>query len=249
MAPPLLYSVTPPKDNSFYVTIDLGANIAKMTGIFVPDGYNQGDDVDVLLWLMGHHKDGKGGAYPVDLTIDDYLIKYPHFRFREFVNASNKNVVLVAPTLGPHSEGGSLTTKDGFPRYIDQIMDALKEHAGFSSPSLGNLVIACHSGGGIRMQEIATAGHKYNDNINELWGFDCLYGDVEKGWVTWAQQNSSKVLMIRYGESTPDRSHTLANLASKQSNINVDGDGTSHNLVPSKYFVRFLSRCLFFSNR
>jgi hypothetical protein len=98
-APPLLYSENGVKTETYYVTISLGGNPAPkpVTGIFVPENYNVSSDVDMILWLMGHHDNSE---YPPALTIDDYWFKYPHFRFREFVNASNKNVILAAPTLG-----------------------------------------------------------------------------------------------------------------------------------------------------
>jgi hypothetical protein len=249
-APPLQYSEDDPKNTTYYVTIDLGGTGAPkpMTGIFVPENYKISDEVDVILWLMGHHDNSD---YPPTLTIDDYWFKYPHFRFRHFVNAGNKNVILVAPTLGPTSQAGNLTNSGGLSTYLDQVLAALKEHAGFPTvPTLGDVVIACHSGGGSPMLKIATTNQQYSNNIKQLWGFDCLYGDVESAWLKWAQQNSSKTLLIRYGSSTPDRSHTLERLAAKQSNIDVDGDAsTPHNKVPETYWYRFMRRAYVFADK
>jgi hypothetical protein len=166
------------------------------------------------------------------------------------VNAGNKNVILVAPTLGASSQSGNLTSSGGLSRYLDQVLDALQAYASFSSPALGNLVIACHSGGGSPMLQIATTTQRYSDNIQQLWGFDCLYGDVEASWLQWAQQNSSKLLLIRYGSSTPERSRTLMRIAAKQSNINVDGnEGTPHNRVPETYWNRFMRRAHIFNDK
>jgi hypothetical protein len=248
-APPLLYSENDVKTETYYVTIDLGGTGAPQptTGIFVPENYRLTSDVDVILWLMGHHDNQE---YPPSLSIDQYWFKYPNFRFRQFVNAGNKNVVLVAPTLGPSSESGNLTSSGGLSRYLDQVLDALEAYASFSSPSLGNLVIACHSGGGSPMLQIATTSQRYSDNIQQLWGFDCLYGDVEPTWLDWAQKNGKKHLLIRYGSSTPDRSRTLMKIAAKQSNINVDGnEGTPHNRVPETYWYRFMRRAHFFFDK
>jgi hypothetical protein len=91
---------------------------------------------------------------------------------------------------------------------------------------------------------------RYSDNIKQLWGFDCVYGDVEPLWLQWAQQNGSKLLLIRYGSSTPDRSRTLARLATNQSNINVDGDATTpHNRVPETYWYRFMRQARIFLDK
>jgi hypothetical protein len=249
-APPLLYTENSPKSETYYVNIDLGGTNAPkpQTGIFVPENYRVPDQVDMILWLMGHH-DNK--EYPPDLTIDTYWDKYPNFHFRQMVNVGNKNVILVAPSLGPTSQSGNLTNSGGLSRYLDQVLEALQAYGPFSStPSLGNLVIACHSGGGAPMLKIATTTQMYSDNIKQLWGFDCMYGDVEPLWVQWAQQNSSKLLFIRYGSSTPDRSQTLAKLAAKQSNINVDGDATvPHNKVPETYWYRSMRRAHFFLDK
>lgn len=245
-APSLQYSETTVKSETYYVTINLGGNAppSPMTGIFVPENYKTSSEVDMILWLMGHH-DNK--EYPVSLTIDDYWSKYHNFHFRQFVNASNKNVILVAPSLGSGSQSGNLADSGVLSTYIDQVLDALVEHGPFTTtPSLGNLVIACHSGGGSPMLQIAQKNQRYSDNIQQLWGFDCLYGDVEASWLKWAQANSSKMLFIRYGSSTPDRSHTLMRIAAKQSNINVDGDATTpHNNVPMTYFRRFMRTMIF----
>jgi hypothetical protein len=250
-APPLLYSENPPKTETYYVTIDLCGKGAPnpMTGIFVPENYNVSSDVDVVLWLMGHHDNPE---YPASLTIDDYWSKYPNFRFRQFVNAANKNVILAAPTLGPSSESGALTDSGGLGRYLDQVLAALQAYGPFSSvPSLGNLVIACHSGGGSPMVQIAKNAQQYSNNIQQLWGFDCLYGDVEATWLQWAQQNSSKILFVRYGSGgTAGRSRTLQKMAARQSNINIDGDeGTPHNRVPETYWYRFMRRAHIFSDK
>jgi len=248
-APPLIYRENSVKSETYYVTISLGGSSPQaVTGIFVPENYKVSSDVDMVLWLMGHHDNPE---YPPSLTIDDYWFKFPHFRFREFVNASNRNVILVAPSLGPSSESGNLTSSSGLSGYLDQVLAALEAYGPFSSvPSLGNLVIACHSGGGSPMLQIAKTNQTYSSNIKQLWGFDCIYGDVESSWLQWAQQNSGKLLLIRYGSSTPDRSRTLMKMAQKQSNINVDGDAaTPHNRVPMTYWHRFMRRAYIFSDK
>jgi hypothetical protein len=245
-APTLLKKDTTVAKETYFVSIDLGqqANAKAMTGIFVPDNYKISDKVDIILWLMGHHDNA---AYPPTMAIDDYWVKYPHFKFREFVNQSKKNVVLVAPSLGPGSQAGSLTPRGGLASFIDQVLAALNAYGGFATlPTLNKMVIACHSGGGRPMLDIATTTQQYSDNIQQFWGFDCLYNKGSEGrWVQWAQGNAQKQLLIRYGNGgTDQRSLTLKKLAAKLSNVDVDGTtSTQHNDVPKTY-----QKATFFSN-
>jgi hypothetical protein len=253
MAPPLLKTDNAVSTATYFVTIDLHAHAQTkpITGIFVPDHYRvtRPATADIILWLMGHHSTA---GYPPTLTIDQYWVNYPHFRFREFVNAGGKNVILVAPSLGPSSETGKLTGKDGLSWFLDQVLESLEAYGPFQTfPSLGNLIIACHSGGGWPMRQIANSSQTYVTNIKQLWGFDCLYnrGD-EQAWMTWAQQNGKKMLFIRYGDGgTAAKSINLQTMAVNQSNIDVDGKTyTHHNDVPKTYWYDFLSSASFLLN-
>lgn len=249
--PTLLSKNTKVPKETYFVSIDLGtsANAKAMTGIFVPDGYQISDTVDIILWLMGHHNNAQ---YPPTMAINDYWVNYPHFKFREMVNLSKKNVVLVAPSLGPGSEAGTLTPRDGLGKYIDQVLAALNAYGGFSTvPTLGKMVIACHSGGGAPMLQIAKINQQYSDTIQQFWGFDCLYNKgSEDAWTDWAKGNPSKKLIIRYGNGGTDaRSKTLKSLAATLGNVDVDGStATGHNNVPQTYWVDFCKKASFFSN-
>ena len=239
-APQLLYPEFNVSKETQFVTIDLGAQAEArpMTGIFIPNGYHDPSQVDIILWLMGHHK---GGNFPTTLAIDDYLRNYSFFRFREFVNLGHKNVILVAPSLGPSSQAGKLAEAGGLSWYLDQIL-AARQGTGTSVPMMGDLIIACHSGGGAATRAIATTSQKYSEKIKQIWGFDCLYGDGdEAAWLKWATDNGGKVL-IRYGSGgTDQKSLNLKRLAANTSNIDVDGDtATDHNNVPKTYWNKFM---------
>ena len=249
--PALLTKDTKVAKETYFVSIDLGssAKTKAMTGIFVPDGYQISNKVDIILWLMGHHNNAQ---YPPTMAINDYWVNYPHFKFREMVNQSKKNVVLVAPSLGPGSEAGNLTPRDGLSKFIDQVLAALNAYGGFLTlPTLSKMVIACHSGGGAPMLSIAKINQQYSDSIQQFWGFDCLYNSgSEESWVDWAKGNATKKLIIRYGNGGTDmRSKNLKKLAAKVGNVDVDGStATSHNDVPKTYWVDFCQKATFFSN-
>jgi outer membrane protein OmpA-like peptidoglycan-associated protein len=115
-APSLLYSESTLPSETHYVTITHGqeAPASPMTGIFIPDKYQIPSQIDMILYLHGHHK---GGAWPTRLSIDIYwnVAHYPYWGLREGVNVSRKNVILAAPTLGPASEAGKLKDPGGSP--------------------------------------------------------------------------------------------------------------------------------------
>jgi hypothetical protein len=256
-APPLLYSETTVPAETHYVTITLGEErpASPMTGIFVPRDYRIPSQVDLILYLQGHHK---GGAFPEDLSIDDYwnVNRFPFWGFREGVNASNKNVILVAPTLGPTSNAGRLKAAGGLAWYLDQVMAALKSYGPFkgasSAPPLGSIVIACHSGGGIVMRQIALTPQKYLDNLQECWGFDCLYNPGEETqWVDWAKANPAKRLFIHYGNGgTAPRSRQLQANAHGLSNVSVGGsESVPHNRVPITHWQERLAAARFLLSR
>ena len=157
-----------------------------MTGIFVPKGYVYGESATVVLYLHGW----KLGALR-NVAIDRLWNAHfdPRMALREAVQASGKNIVFVAPTLGNRSEAGSLVESDGLDRYHAGVQLCLKAYCGFpqegNPPALSCKVIACHSGGGIRMRKITGRGDAALDDLAECWGFDCTYNNGDADW--WGQ--------------------------------------------------------------
>ncbi|XHX78705.1 MAG: hypothetical protein RBJ76_01885 [Stenomitos frigidus ULC029] len=206
-APTLIGSESTPPSSTLYIKSNIGCTTKRdktkvcpqpMTGIFLSENYRFTPQADLILYLQGHHR--------TNLTINQYWNQryYPFFAFREGVNASGKNVILVAPTLGSKSEAGNLIQSNGFDAYIDQVLAAIRTYFApsmmFDQPlSLGNLILACHSGGGLPMREIALSRTKYASKIRECWGFDCIYnsGDADF-WKKWATGNSSRKVYIYY---------------------------------------------------
>lgn len=245
-APPLARATeTLPPDQTLYPKISHGGETpAKaMTGCYVPSSYRIGSDLNVILYLQGHHT---SRGFPPDLTIDEYWRKsrYPFWALREGLLASGRNAVLVTPTLGPKSGSGWLTSTTGLERYLDAVLATLRSHhPAFSAsrPNLGQIVLACHSGGGRVMLDIASGSGAYNNRIKECWGFDCLYnkGD-ESRWAGWARTHPASSLFVHYGAGgTRDKSMTLAGLAKKQRLANVTVAGSTrepHNEVPIRHW-------------
>jgi outer membrane protein OmpA-like peptidoglycan-associated protein len=251
--PSLLFTDATVPSETHYVAITLGGEspAPTMTGIFVPSSYRIPSQVDILLYLQGNHT-GKR-----ELSIEEYWdrFRHPFWRFREGVNTSNKNVILVAPTLGPLSQGRNLTRSGGLSWYLDQVMAALRAYGplkGISDlPPLGDLIIACHSGGGTPMRMIALAQQKYLSNVRQFWGFDCLNdsGD-ETRWVDWARANPNKRLFIHYAPGTAAISQRLQLNARLMPNVTVAGpDTVPHDHVPITHWHERLRAARFLLDR
>ncbi len=276
-APSLIRSESQPLFSTLYLNINLGCSTKRdrtkvcpqpMTGVFLPANYRFTPQVDLILYLQGHHRTpvqrGRSpapGYYPTNLTIDQYWNRqfYPFFAFREGVNASSKNAILVAPTLGSRSESGNLTQASGFDAYIDQVLAAIRTYYApsmqFDQPlSLGNLILACHSGGGLPMRTIALSKATYASKIRECWGFDCTYntGD-DTGWGSWAKRNPTSNLFIYYiaNSQTAPLATSLQIYAKRQklSNVSVNRSTTGdHNRVPITYWETRIKATPFLKN-
>jgi hypothetical protein len=254
--PKLIKSETQPPAATLYAEIGLKIihrdgtkGTAPMTGIFIPANYKPKATVDLILYLHGHK-----GAYPgARVAIDGYWSgrKAPfYFPLREELNQSNKNVILVAPTLGPHSEYGLLTEPTRFNRYLDQVMAALKAYGPYKtlrySPGVGKIILACHSGGGSPMFKLAKlkGSGGYADRILECWGFDCLYANKPKDppavqerkqawlaneWAKWKRLHPEAKLFIYYLGSTAGTSKKLRD--KNLPNVFVEWSKTAENLA------------------
>ncbi|MBE7174748.1 MAG: M23 family metallopeptidase, partial [Williamsia sp.] len=187
-----------------------------------------------------------------DLPIDQFwnINQKPHFAFREILNNSGRNFILVAPTLGPLSQAGNLTTDDGFTSFITQVMASLAQHssvyAGKPAPSVKNILLACHSGGGEPMRRIARlTGSQFAGLIKECWGFDCTYSSRDPSeWYNWASANSSKSLFLFSieGTSTARNAAKINTQGAALPNITLVRSRTSnHNMVPQVYMTERLS--------
>lgn len=161
---------------------------AAMTAVFSPNGYTAGAEVNVLLYLHGNHNDDprSKSPYKASMTIENYLT-LPHFAaLLDAVTASGKNLLFVAPSLGPAAEGDTLRAS-GIDWYLGEVFKgshASGVHKGQAAPpKLRNLALACHSGGGRLMLALATAmlttpPPSAAGALRECWGFDCLYDQL-----------------------------------------------------------------------
>src|SRR5262249_13146223 len=143
-------------------------------------------------------------------AIDQYwnAQRFPYGALREGVNASGRNVILVAPTLGSRSEAKRLVERGGLDAYLAQVLAALNAHGpsrrASSAPSLGNLIFACHSGGGWPMRQIAGGSDRALARLRECWGYDCTYNKGDDAfWAGWARARPNARVYIYYIAGSP----------------------------------------------
>ncbi|MET0896790.1 MAG: extensin family protein [Mycobacterium sp.] len=236
-------SAVEPAGTTQFERITLGGELGAtpMTGIFVPTGYRPQAQVDMVIYFHGMKVPS---GLSSSATISD-IWRHRDFPLREQVNDSGKNVILVAPTLGPSSQPGKLTRPGGFDWYVDQVIGALAQrgpyrHSG-GPPQVGNIVLAAHSAGGKVMRPVANRQHKYSSKIRECWGFDCLYSPCdEEVWRTWGIGHPHARLYIHYLSSTAQYSALLAGMAGDRvappSNVVVQKSSAAyHNVVPAAH--------------
>jgi peptidoglycan hydrolase-like protein with peptidoglycan-binding domain len=253
-APNLIRRETSPPASTLYVEIDLNIvdrrnkRLAQpMTGIFIPEHYSPHSTLDLILYLHGF-------KHP-DLTIDGYWNRQrsPYWPLREGVNESQKNVILIAPTVGPRSQTGRLTKLGGFDAYLNQVIAALRAYGPYrgasQSPRLGNIILACHSGGGWPMRQLALGRDQSTNLIQECWGFDCTYnrGD-DTAWAQWARSRPEARLYIYYLSSTATLSQSL--MQKNVPNVFVERSvAPAHNWVPITHWRERLQSTTFLRNR
>jgi hypothetical protein len=192
---PVRREVVPPQ-LTLYLPIPL--NVPRVddpaTGVFVPEGYRVDKTVDLVLFLRGYDVKRPKAA----TGVPEYWNSPRHpilksFLFREEVNKSGKNVILVVPALGPFSEAGTLADDGGLRTFLDRVMDGLWRsgpHATLSQPpKVRHLILAAHSGGGVplrRLAQVAGLDADLKDRLKACWGFDSIYGVKDKDAVFWA---------------------------------------------------------------
>jgi hypothetical protein len=182
---------------------------AQSTGVFVPANYRGGKTVDLIVFLRGYDIKRPKSA----TSVAEYWNSPGHpvlksFLFREEINKSGKNVILVVPTLGPFSEAGTLADPGGPQDFLNQILEALWRHGPHAGsperPTIRHLILAAHSGGGVPLRRIAQvlgddAAHK--DKLKACWGFDSIYGLKDKDadfWAEWARGHSGARVAMYY---------------------------------------------------
>ncbi len=141
-------------------------------GIFIPDGYQDNGQVNILLYLHGHYNN-------VANALDE-------FKLREQLVRSGKNLILVFPE-GPRNAGdsgcGKLEEKDGLKKLVEEVLTCLRKKGLVKSDHLGTVLLVGHSGAYRGLSFCAEHGG-LEKNIGGICLLDATY-DRLKAFADW----------------------------------------------------------------
>jgi hypothetical protein len=180
-----------------------------------------GGVLDMILYLHGWRSTCGGAENDTmrEMLRHDYFNSIP-----STVGDSGKNVVLVAPTLGPHGEVGSkdrlLATEPW--HLLDAALAEVQK--GFRRTTLkpGKVILAGHSGAGPRILALLNRGDAQLSRVIAVWALDSFYGgttleDRKTRWrtaieanpgITWTIAPSTKSDVHKTGMAINDAQST-----------------------------------------
>lgn len=185
-----------------YLPIRLSDRIRPATvGTFIPSHLvpSFANVIDVVVYLHGNIIEACGTVPDAFLKRGiEYYWSTPFFKcLHEELEASNKNAILIAPTLST-SFGSS--SPSWAPRYGDLDKDKALDNLIYNTftmladrnaiprtASVGRIILAGHSAGGMPMKRILEATNSLRHHIVECWGFECLYFGTDT-WVEWLDE-------------------------------------------------------------
>lgn len=217
---------TGPAGTTWYFPIALSKT--SPTGVFVPSGFTYPNEVDIILYFHGN----KDGAFQ---NINQYWHgDYNSITLREYLNASGKQALLVAPTMGYYPghmlwgnpDLGVFGSSGGGDCFLHHVMAWLgKYDDGYASrevvPTVRKIVLAGHSGGG---NGIHAQMESMKERICEIWCFDVVYGNVSD-WIDFASRNPTKPMTFYHAVQSSDSFKDLSALkdaTETKKQINLD---------------------------
>lgn len=158
--------------------------------IFIPKGFRETGRIDFVVHFHGWKN-----------TVEGVLKQY---KLIEQLNESGRNAVLVVPQgprNAPDSFGGKLEDPDGFKRFMNEVMESLRQKSALKQKdfTLGAIVLSGHSGGYKVISSILDHGG-LTDHVREVWLFDALYAETDK-FLAWGQQQLKGRLINIYTEN------------------------------------------------
>jgi hypothetical protein len=155
--------------------------------ILVPNGFRKSDKVDFVV-----HFHGWGNH--VENVLKHYQL------VQQFVDAG-RNAVLVVPQ-GPYdardSFDGKLEDKDGFKRFMGDVMATLRDRGVIGSEPIGDIILSGHSGGYQVISSIVAQGGM-SEKVKEVWLFDALYARTDQ-FMNWFYRYPNRRLIDLYTE-------------------------------------------------
>jgi hypothetical protein len=139
-------------------------------------------ELDMILYLHGWKPTCNGKDDPPDPKMGQMLLQ-KHFKsIPSTVGDSGKNVVLVAPTLGPKGEMGPEPSKRFITTEPWHLLNAAlaQVQKGFQRTTLkpGKLILAGHSGAGPHILALLNRGDAELSRVIAVWALDSFYGGL-----------------------------------------------------------------------
>jgi len=188
----------------------------RTVALFIPKNFRETGKVDFVVHFHGWRNTVAG-------TLQQY-------KLIEQLVASGKNAVLIVPEgprNAPDSAGGKLEEVDGFKRFMDEAIAALKHRGSLKKDVvLGDIVLSGHSGGYLVMSTIIDHGG-LTSHVKEVWLFDALYAQGDK-FLAWSRQPGSRLLNL-YTDAGGTKARTeeiMATLKERGTNILATTDTT-----------------------
>jgi hypothetical protein len=259
MTIPPLYQVKPGVDvpiefsgatgETAYLNIELnvaqagGQPVLPVTAVFAPNPTQLAGEVNVLLWFHGDKNYWQANkqnsvAFP-GKSIQYYLNGPEMCDLRKFIQQTNKNFLLVAPTLSDRAGGGGgnpagvLWNQADAQAYLQQALNGANKHLGVKGTKLGNIVMAAHSGGGhIQAHMAGTFASDPFHRMNEVWCFDSTYwgDDRLQKWVERGHSNA-KLFVYATGGSTAVAARALRQLGRPTPPPTPRGNATVREMI------------------
>jgi len=195
--------------------------------MFIPDGFTDSGRVDFVIHFHGWRN-------TVATTLEQ-------FKLTEQFTDSARNAILIVPegpSNAPDSSGGKLEDHDGFKRFMDEAVTALRKQGVIkTNSSVGKIILSGHSGGYKVMSSIVQDGG-LTDQIGEVWLFDGLYAEGGK-FLAWSGKTKGRLLNIYTdGGGTKTRTEEMM-VELKKLGINyhatTDGVVTSAELTTNRF--------------
>lgn len=176
---------------------DMGGTTKGGSAVFLPGKHFQA--VNLLVYFHGNKapvpQKGDKDINTAGMTLDNYM-KVAQYDLRAIIRRSKRrDFVLVVPALSDGSKAEVFTAGDAdvgrnFDTFLKMVLRGIAE---YSEPrvnmelSVGNVVLAAHSGGGYAMGRVAEmATRETAAKLSELWCFDSLYGSQGQ-MLAWAK--------------------------------------------------------------
>jgi hypothetical protein len=153
--------------------------------IFIPKGFRETAKIDFVVHFHGWKNNVEGvlGQYKLIEQLMD----------------SGRNAILVVPQgpcNAPDSFGGKLEDPDGFKRFMEDVMQTLRQKSALTKKdfALGQIVLSGHSGGYEVISGIVNCGG-LTDRVSEVWLFDALYAQTDK-FLAWIDRKQGRFIDI-----------------------------------------------------